>query len=70
MLFCNRRYWVLETVPGLFVEHDDDTVGPCLERPTEHNPNSGPMDEESAKKKVRTLKPVIRKKWRLIIIIV
>ena len=43
-----RRYWVLEALPGLFVEHDDDLVGTCLPNPTEINPNSKPMDENTA----------------------
>ncbi len=47
-----RRFWALETLPGLFVEHDDDTVGPCLDQPTPLDPNAGPMDEETAMKKV------------------
>ncbi len=47
-----RRFWALETLPGLFVEHDDDTVGPCLEEPTRVDPDAGPMDEGAAIKKV------------------
>ena len=29
-----RRYWIFNSVPGIFVEHDDDTVGTCLPSPT------------------------------------
>lgn len=29
-----RRYWVFPTLPGLFVEHDDEFVGACLPSPT------------------------------------
>ncbi len=47
-----RRFWALETLPGLFVEHDDDTVGPCLEEPTRVDAGAGPMDEDAAMKKV------------------
>ncbi len=47
-----RRFWALETLPGLFVEHDDDTVGPCLPEPTRFDPEAGPLDEDAAMKKV------------------
>merc|ERR1712066_362003 len=43
-----RRYWVVEAIPGLFVEHDDDLVGTCLPTPTVLNPNSKPIDENTA----------------------
>lgn len=29
-----RRYWIFATLPGLFVEDDDSTIGPCLSCPT------------------------------------
>lgn len=38
-----RRYWVFSTIPGLFVEHDDDLVGECLPSPT---PYIGQVDLE------------------------
>ena len=50
-----RRYWLIDTIPGLFVEHDDDLVGPCLDKPTPVDKNSGPLDEESAMKRVREI---------------
>lgn len=31
-----RRYWIFPTVSGVFVEHDDQFVGPCLPTPTQH----------------------------------
>jgi bromodomain adjacent to zinc finger domain protein 1A len=52
-----RRYWVIDTVPGLFVEHEDDAVGTCLSSPTPYNPNgsTGPLDEDTALQKVREM---------------
>lgn len=47
-----RRFWILESLPGVFVEHDDDFVGSCLTEPTPFNPNAGPLDEASALEKV------------------
>ncbi|XP_037072213.1 bromodomain adjacent to zinc finger domain protein 1A-like [Pollicipes pollicipes] len=32
-----RRYWLGRALPGLFIEHDDDTVGACLPTATPHN---------------------------------
>ncbi|XP_043204988.1 bromodomain adjacent to zinc finger domain protein 1A-like [Amphibalanus amphitrite] len=32
-----RRYWAGRALPGLYVEHDDDTVGVCLPNATPHN---------------------------------
>lgn len=37
-----RRFWVFNSVPGLFVESDDSFVGSCLPEPTVQNPNSNP----------------------------
>lgn len=50
-----RRFWTIESLPGLFVEHDDDNVGPCLAEPTPANESSGPMDESAAMEKVRQM---------------
>ena len=50
-----RRFWVVDALPGLFVEHDDDFVGPCLDSPTPMDANAGPMDEDAAVKKVRQM---------------
>ncbi|XP_015928083.1 bromodomain adjacent to zinc finger domain protein 1A isoform X6 [Parasteatoda tepidariorum] len=33
-----RRYWVFQTVPGIFVEDDDDFKGSCLPKLTIQNP--------------------------------
>jgi bromodomain adjacent to zinc finger domain protein 1A len=33
-----RRYWWFSTVPGLFVEHDDEYVGNCLPSATPYMP--------------------------------
>ncbi|KAF4527597.1 hypothetical protein B566_EDAN015151 [Ephemera danica] len=32
-----RRYWMFQSLPGIFVEHDDDFVGPCIEQGTPTN---------------------------------
>ena len=50
-----RRFWMLESLPGIFVEHDDDFVGPCLPSPTPFNPNAGPLDEAAALEKVKKI---------------
>ena len=50
-----RRYWVVEAIPGLFVEHDDDLVGTCLPTPTVLNPNSKPIDENTAIEKAKQI---------------
>ena len=57
-----RRFWVLESIPGLFVEHDDDNVGSCCEAPTPYNPNSKPMDEAAAMEKVKEILDAREKK--------
>lgn len=33
-----RNYYIFESVPGLFVEHDITFAGKCLERPVKNNP--------------------------------
>ena len=50
-----RRYWITETVPGLYVEHDDEFVGECFEDGTPYDPNARPMDEETAMSKVKEI---------------
>ena len=61
-----RRYWLLDTLPGLFVEHDDDFVGACFDSPTPCSANEGPMDEDRALKMAREL--MSSKVWGLQII--
>lgn len=29
-----RRYWLFQSIPGLFIEQDDDYLGKCLPKPT------------------------------------
>ena len=55
-----RRFWVFDSVPGVFVEHDDDTIGCCREEPTPWNPDMvvTPMTEEQATKKAREIMQV------------
>ena len=43
-----RRYWVLDSLPGLYIEHDDDFVGNCMPYPTPFNPKAVTLDEASA----------------------
>merc|ERR1712012_299029 len=52
-----RRFWVFDSVPGLFVEHDDDDIGCCREDPTPWNPDLvvAPLSEEQATKKAREI---------------
>ncbi|XP_052900776.1 bromodomain adjacent to zinc finger domain protein 1A [Anopheles moucheti] len=35
---CFRKYWLFESLPGLFVEHDRTYAGRCLDRPTPNIP--------------------------------
>jgi len=52
-----RRFWVFDSVPGVFVEHDDDLIGDCREEPTPWDPAAvvEPMNEEQATKKAREI---------------
>ena len=50
-----RRFWLLQSLPGIFVEHDDDTVGTCLPTPTPYCPNAGPLDEAAALEMVKQI---------------
>ena len=50
-----RRYWVIDSLPGLYVEHDDDSIGSCLPQPTPYNPNAGPLDETTALIRVKEI---------------
>ena len=56
-----RRFWVFDSVPGVFVEHDDDLIGDCKEEPTPWDPAAvvEPMNEEQATKKAREIMEVI-----------
>merc|ERR1712029_647246 len=50
-----RRFWILESLPGLYVEHDDEFVGECLPNPAKIDPDAQPMDEARALLKVRQM---------------
>jgi len=52
-----RRFWVFDSVPGVFVEHDDDTIGECRDEPTPWNPEAviEPMNEDLALKKAKEI---------------
>jgi len=36
---AHRRYWIFSSVPGIFVEDDDENLGPCLPHPSPFIPN-------------------------------
>ena len=52
-----RRFWVFESVPGVFVEHDDDLIGCCREEPTPWDPDLlvQPLTEEQAVVRAREI---------------
>ena len=50
-----RRFWKLESCPGLFVEHNDDEIGECLPGGSKLDPNARPMDEALAIEKVKEI---------------
>ena len=50
-----RRFWVIDSLPGLYVENDDELIGECLPEPTPFNPKSVPLDEATALLRVSTL---------------
>ncbi|XP_040569329.1 bromodomain adjacent to zinc finger domain protein 1A isoform X2 [Lepeophtheirus salmonis] len=50
-----RRFWVLGTIPGIFVEDDDEFVGPCLTEPTPYNPNVEPFTEAVALERAKEI---------------
>lgn len=39
----------------MFVEHDDDSIGECRDEPTPCQPDSGPLDEETATKRAKEI---------------
>uniref|UniRef100_A0A182KDU6 Bromodomain adjacent to zinc finger domain protein 1A n=1 Tax=Anopheles christyi TaxID=43041 RepID=A0A182KDU6_9DIPT len=47
---CYRNYWLFESLPGLFVEHDRTYAGRCLDRPTPHIPGLAACATEQRKK--------------------
>ena len=50
-----RRFWVIDSLPGLYVENDDELIGDCLPQRTPFNPMSVPLDEATAILRVRRL---------------
>jgi len=52
-----RRFWVFDSVAGVFVEHDDDLIGNCRENPTPWDPEAVvlPLNEEQATRKAREM---------------
>ena len=50
-----RRYWMFESIPGIFVEHDDDQIGSCLDEPTPWNPEAGPLTEAEALERAKDI---------------
>ena len=55
-----RRFWVFDSVPGIFVEHDDDLIGEPREEPTPWSPDMAvtPLTEEQALQKAREIMQV------------
>ncbi|XP_050076541.1 bromodomain adjacent to zinc finger domain protein 1A-like [Anopheles maculipalpis] len=47
---CFRNYWLFESLPGLFVEHDRTYAGSCLERPTPNIPGLAQCAVDQRKK--------------------
>ena len=35
-----RRFWTFKSIPGVFVEHNDEFAGQCLDEPTPNNPDA------------------------------
>jgi len=50
-----RRFWVIDSLPGLYVENDDELIGDCLPQPTPFNPKAVPLDEATALLRVKEL---------------
>ena len=52
-----RRFWVFDSVPGVFVEHDDDLIGVCRDEPTPWEPDLmvTPLTEEQAMLRARQI---------------
>jgi bromodomain adjacent to zinc finger domain protein 1A len=42
---AHRRFWVFSSLPGLFVEHDEQWAGSCLAKPTPYNPGLARSDD-------------------------
>uniref|UniRef100_A0A182MPN3 Bromodomain adjacent to zinc finger domain protein 1A n=1 Tax=Anopheles culicifacies TaxID=139723 RepID=A0A182MPN3_9DIPT len=47
---CFRNYWLFESLPGLFVEHDRTYAGRCLDRPTPNIPGLASCAPDQRKK--------------------
>ncbi|XP_049298584.1 bromodomain adjacent to zinc finger domain protein 1A-like [Anopheles funestus] len=47
---CFRNYWLFESLPGLFVEHDRTYAGRCLDQPTPNIPGLAWCAQEQRKK--------------------
>ena len=62
-----RRFWVFESVPGVFVEHDDDLIGCCREEPTPWDPDLlvQPLTEEQAVVRAREILEVSHTRYNL-----
>ena len=67
-----RRFWVFDSVPGIFVEHDDDLVGECRDEPTPWDPELivEPLNEEQAVAKAREIMKVIQRLLKLLNLVV
>lgn len=45
---AHRRYWVYETISGLFIEHDERFSGICIDKPVQPNPSLATAPPEAA----------------------
>merc|ERR1712200_236701 len=50
-----RRYWMFESLPGIYIEHEIDDITPCQDTPTPWNPEAAPPTEEEALERARQI---------------
>ncbi|CAG7837595.1 unnamed protein product [Allacma fusca] len=53
-----RRYWIFNTIAGIFVEHDDEFVGSCLPSPTPYLPDVNLNDFNFVKENFDKIKTI------------
>ncbi|XP_001358956.3 bromodomain adjacent to zinc finger domain protein 1A [Drosophila pseudoobscura] len=53
---CYRKYYVLESMPGIFVEHSPDNLDTCLEQPPLNKPQSEVSNQAQLPKNRRELR--------------
>merc|ERR1712200_4538 len=50
-----RRYWMFESLPGIYIEHEIDDITSCQDTPTPWNPEAAPPTEEEALERARQI---------------